>query len=393
MLNTMKPAQSSPSFLSLALLIGAGIAFSLTGCGRSDQGDTSENATVTKDLAWCCENGDLEGVKSLLNGTDINGSGDQTPPLHLAAKAGHRNVAEFLISKGADINKTDRSLMGWTPLQYAASAGQADMIEYLLQMGAKMDVVAKNGDYPIHTAARYGHIPAIKKLMDADALPEQESGDEWGDSQRNEMSSDLRSMLNASAKYLPIHAAAQNNKPDVVKFLILGGTPPDAKDAHGNNVLHYATFKTGWTSSRAETIRLVDPNGEFEKAAAHTISTNGFYVTEETTPKFIRFMPEELVSDGGSSRPSLTQRVVISFGARGGTSPGEIGKWLYPYNEEADKQGDFITGTYRMMKGYVDVTTFDSDYQGHSITFRKEDGQLCLFMFGEKAACKFVAFK
>ena len=51
-------------------------------------------------------------------------------------------------------------------------------------------------------------------------------------------------------------------------------------------------------------------------------------------------------------------------------------KWLYPYNEEAEKQGDFITGTYRMMKGYVDVSTFDSTYQAGNITLRNENGRL-----------------
>jgi hypothetical protein len=274
------------------------------------------------------------------------------------------------------------------------------MTAFLIEKGAKIDIVAKNGDYPIHTAARYGHVDAMKSLMDADADHEQVSGNSWGDTQRDSMDSSTRLLLNASVRYQPIHAAAEGNQPGVVRFLILGGTSPEVKDANGNDVLHYATYRSGWTNSRAETIRLVDPDGKFEKAATNTISTDGYYVTDEATPRFIRFMPEEMVTDGGSGTPYLSQRVVISFGAKGGTSPQEMAKWLYPYNEEAAKQGGFISGTYKLMEGYVTITTFDSSYRGRNITLSRnnESKELRLFMPGggsedSGVACKFVSWK
>jgi ankyrin repeat protein len=44
------------------------------------------------------------------------------------------DIAEQLIKKGADVNKT-----GWTPLHYAASSGQLAIISLLLDQHAYID--------------------------------------------------------------------------------------------------------------------------------------------------------------------------------------------------------------------------------------------------------------
>ena len=44
-------------------------------------------------------------------------------PLMMAAMMGHLRLAEQLIARGADVNKT-----GWTPLHYAATGGHVEMI-------------------------------------------------------------------------------------------------------------------------------------------------------------------------------------------------------------------------------------------------------------------------
>ncbi len=327
----MKTPLSSSFLVSLGSLVCLGLVLSLGSCGRSgDKGSgqgSSETAPVAKDLGWCCENGDLEGVKAFLTPRNINGHEDQKPPLHLAAKGGHRNVVEFLISKGA-----------------------------------KIDISNDWGDYPIHIAASNGHVDVIKILLDAGAKPDQKSNDRY--SSRGERIAD--------SKYQPIHSAARSNQPEVVKFFIALGISPEAKDGDGRSVFDYAVGLSGWREDRTEIIRLLDRDGEFEKGARHVISTEGYYITNEPTPKYIRFMPEKMES----SSPYPYQRAVISFGPRGGTSPAEVSKWLSPYNEEAKKQGDFITGLYKMMKGYATISTFDSTYQGGDITLSHVGDQL-----------------
>ena len=54
---------------------------------------------------------------------------DGSTPLHVAAEAGHKAVAELLIAKGADVNATDKS--GATPLQIATQKGHKDIVELL----------------------------------------------------------------------------------------------------------------------------------------------------------------------------------------------------------------------------------------------------------------------
>jgi ankyrin repeat protein len=55
--------------------------------------------------------------------------------LHWVAATGKREVAEFLISLGADVNA--RSNNGWRPLKLAMESGDPDMTSLLVQNGAR----------------------------------------------------------------------------------------------------------------------------------------------------------------------------------------------------------------------------------------------------------------
>lgn len=88
----------------------------------------------------------------------LNSKGES--PLMLAAIKGHRDIAEQLIKKGADINKT-----GWTPLHYAASSGQIAIISLLLDKHAYIDAESPNGTTPLMMAAMYGTGEAVDLLV------------------------------------------------------------------------------------------------------------------------------------------------------------------------------------------------------------------------------------
>ena len=55
--------------------------------------------------------------------------------LHWAAINQRYNVAVFLISQGADVNKTGGDL-GETPLQWAVRSGYVPMVDLIIQNGA-----------------------------------------------------------------------------------------------------------------------------------------------------------------------------------------------------------------------------------------------------------------
>ena len=56
-------------------------------------------------------------------------------PLLWAAGFGHKEVAELLIGKGADVNAKDR--IGWSVLDYATRLGQPEIIDLLRKHGGK----------------------------------------------------------------------------------------------------------------------------------------------------------------------------------------------------------------------------------------------------------------
>ena len=64
--------------------------------------------------------GDIPAVKRFISeGADVNALETGFTPLQLAAWRGHKDVAELLVAKGANVNATDS--FGTTPLHYAAT--------------------------------------------------------------------------------------------------------------------------------------------------------------------------------------------------------------------------------------------------------------------------------
>lgn len=117
-------------------------------------------------------------------------------PLALAAHFGHPETAEFLLSRGADVNRVSKHPIrvaplhaalfgrriemakllvargadvrirrggspwpraGWTALHYAASLGSTDLVELFLEKGAEIHLRDDEGKTPLSIAAREGH--------------------------------------------------------------------------------------------------------------------------------------------------------------------------------------------------------------------------------------------
>ncbi len=86
--------------------------------------------------------------------------------LMLAALKGQLELAEKMISKGADVNKT-----GWTPLHYAASGGHVAVLRLLLEHHAYIDAISPNGTTPLMMASMYGSPAAVQALLEEGADP------------------------------------------------------------------------------------------------------------------------------------------------------------------------------------------------------------------------------
>ncbi|MDD4954920.1 MAG: ankyrin repeat domain-containing protein [Candidatus Omnitrophica bacterium] len=83
-------------------------------------------------------------------------------PAGLSAYAGHYEIAELLLKKGADINAVSNG--GITPLNLAAQKGYYRMVELFLKKGADVNIADKNGCAPLCTATKKGDKDIIELL-------------------------------------------------------------------------------------------------------------------------------------------------------------------------------------------------------------------------------------
>jgi len=123
-------------------------------------------AGCTPDLHKAAREGDADRVRELLDaGADVNvrnssnavkllrgGTPLQWTSLHYAAYYGHLEIAEILISRGADLDADDPYYS--TPLYLAAEEGHPEVVEFLISKGAKVNVKSSSSGYtPLHRAA------------------------------------------------------------------------------------------------------------------------------------------------------------------------------------------------------------------------------------------------
>ena len=104
----------------------------------------------------------LSAPKIELNTLNVLGES----PLMMAALKGEFELADQMVKKGADVNKT-----GWTPLHYAASNGHVSIVKLLLENFAYIDAESPNGTTPLMMASMYGSPEAVKLLLDEGADP------------------------------------------------------------------------------------------------------------------------------------------------------------------------------------------------------------------------------
>lgn len=107
----------------------------------------------------------------LEKGADVNtpdpNSGET--PLMAAIFAGSLDSAVLLVSKGADVNATDKS--GRTPLWFAATQSNSGFITLLTQHGAKINAQGPAGQTPLIQASLFCFYWNIEPLLAAGADP------------------------------------------------------------------------------------------------------------------------------------------------------------------------------------------------------------------------------
>jgi uncharacterized protein len=189
------------------------LVFEYLAAGNSADSTDGDGVSL---LQWCAYYGDVSAIKHLLaNGGSIESLGENLG-LDAACFHGHWRLCQFLIERGADVNRTqqdtgesplhaalctsdrlrrnvvlkvllahganpncatkpnqqtggfmrDCRTKGETPLHRAAAFGDEEAIQLLLHAGAQIDAQDMNGDTPLSWASWYTRpIPILRKLL------------------------------------------------------------------------------------------------------------------------------------------------------------------------------------------------------------------------------------
>jgi ankyrin repeat protein len=196
-------------------------------------------------------------------------------PLHEAAKWEEKEVAELLLSNGADINAKDND--GRTALHEALRRGHEDLAKFLAAKGANLDIFLaaalgltdtvddflkvnpqlihakdKWGEEPLHKAAEWGHIKIVQFLIAKGAdISATSYSEEWttlfwairsGHKDVAELLISKGANIDARKLYnlTPLQWAADRGRKDMVEFLIDKGADINAKTDLGSTPLHLA---------------------------------------------------------------------------------------------------------------------------------------------------------
>jgi ankyrin repeat protein len=152
--------------------------------GNSASGTDKDGVSLVK---WCAYYGDVSAIKFLLaNGATLDPLGDDLG-LTGACFHGHWRLCQFLIERGADVNRPEPDT-GETPLHSAVCTANRLkhnlVLKVLLAHGANPNCATKEdvetggfmrdcrtkGETPLHRAAAFGDEEAIQLLLDAGAV-------------------------------------------------------------------------------------------------------------------------------------------------------------------------------------------------------------------------------
>jgi hypothetical protein len=160
--------------------------------------------------------------------------------LHVAAAAHQRQLAESLVTRGADVRARNRR--GAEPLHYAADGSpgsdrwdrtaQREVIAYLVEAGADPDTLDNSGVGPLHRAVRTRSSHAVGALIEQGANP----------------------LLPNKSGSTPLHLAVQNTGKSnsgsdiakeeqrrIITLLLEHGARPTDVDAKGRTVADAAS--------------------------------------------------------------------------------------------------------------------------------------------------------
>ncbi len=181
-------------------------------------------------LSLACARGNADIVELLLGaGADPNTANPEGETcLMSAAGTGNLRAVKALLVRGADVNAKER-WKGQTALMWAAAEGHTPVVDALIEMGAAVNARSKGGFTPLLFAVRQGSVGAVRRLLAANANP--------NDVARAEATSSNSTARTSVETTSALALAVINAHFEVAGVLLKAGADPNVADARGS-VLH-----------------------------------------------------------------------------------------------------------------------------------------------------------
>ena len=182
-------------------------------------------------MADAIRKGDLSKVKALLSSEPglLQRCGDGVP-LQMAARFGQKEIAGFLIARGADIN-SNMCGPGYTPLHWAVIYDNVEVVELLVKKGAKVDMKDIEGRTPLHWSAAMTSRPRSYRRITGLLID-------------NGADSNLTDNDGSTPVIVALKDYDNLQGIDTAKLLMQKGAGVTARDHRGATALHHAAMST-----------------------------------------------------------------------------------------------------------------------------------------------------
>ena len=244
--------------------------------------------TPRKAMMDAVNKGDIKTAESILtanseiiNMKENNRSEYGGTPLHEAAAMGYKEVTQFLIAKGADVNS--KNVYGRTPLAVTITAFCMDQYKVPSEFPSKSPSIRMTKTDMLRLNVGFRMSGDIAKLL-IDSGADVNCKDNGG--------------------FTPLHLAAIEGRLDMVRLLIASGADINAKDYWGNTALHHTASASQHFFDRfydnLGVAKFIIVNG----ADINARDKNGFTPLHKAALYGIRGIAEVLITNGADVNAS-----------------------------------------------------------------------------------------